>query len=292
MKIELNQTLVLRLNFDQKPIEEKAGKVTKTVPNTIAYILTDTHREAPIGFSLKVAKTKKTYIIQRRHGTKIIKVKVGNVSDYTVDAARNRARDIAKAIEETGTNPNVLAREIHTAELSIGECFSRYREYLKNKPCKPTTLLTLDKCLKNLIDWKDIKVKDLSSEMILNRFDEIFKVHKTTAEQTFNWANASIAYCLKHEQFEAKKAGRIPSLTINPLEILKIENKFRSKKQLEASYEAKGIRKPLSVRDTMGPFLNAVWGRRKENRTGCDFILCSLLWGKLSRKQRLCMLNS
>jgi len=279
MKISLNQDVVGRLEFSQKPVEEINGKITKWEANDTAYLVSDSNPKSLVGFCVKVGKTKKTYILQRRHGAKVFQIQIGKTSDFTLEDARKKAGEYAGELAETGKNPKEVEREIETAELTVGECFRRYREYLVNQPCKPTTLLTLDKCLKKLIKWKEIKIKDLTSKSILDRFDEIAAKTPTSAEQTFTWAGSSINYCLKHEQFEAKKAGRTPSLTINPLEILKIENKFRSKKELEAAYEAKGIRKPLSAKDTLGPFLNACWSKRPDNRTGVDFILCSLLWG-------------
>ena len=65
-------------------------------PNNQPYILFDDHRDSVTGFGVKVAKTKKTYIIQRRVlGGKVIKAKVGNVSDFAnIDAARDKARNL------------------------------------------------------------------------------------------------------------------------------------------------------------------------------------------------------
>ena len=271
----------MRLTLGQKPVREENGKIVEYVPNSTPYLLTDVHRDAPVGFCVKVGKTKKTYLVQRRHGSKVFQVKIGEVADYTLDEARKKAADKAKEIHETGANPNVTAREMLVAELSLGECFSRYRDYLVKppEPAKLNTLTVFDKARKKLIAWETTKVKELSSDMILARFDEIAAKTPTTAEQTFRWANVAVEYALMIEAFEAKKANRIPSLTINPFEILRMTQRYRSRKQLEAVYEAKGVRKPMSVRDTLGPFLKAVWVRRKENRTGCDYLLTCLLLG-------------
>ena len=97
MKAELNQNLVLRLTFSAKPIEIANGKIVRTEPNDKTYTITDSHREAPIGFCLQVGKTKKTYTVQRKVAGKLIKSKVGNVSDFTtIDAARQKARGASR----------------------------------------------------------------------------------------------------------------------------------------------------------------------------------------------------
>ena len=102
MKIKLNQEMVMRLTLEQKPVREKDGKIVEYVPNSAPYLLTDIHRDAPVGFCVKVGKTKKTYLVQRRHGSKVFQVKIGEVADYTLDEARKKAGDKAKEIEETG----------------------------------------------------------------------------------------------------------------------------------------------------------------------------------------------
>lgn len=83
--------------------------------------MTDSHRNAPVGFGVKIGATKKTYLIQHRLGSKVLQVKVGNVSDFvTIDAARDEARKKAKGIKATGKNPNVSAREKSAAEKTLG----------------------------------------------------------------------------------------------------------------------------------------------------------------------------
>lgn len=77
MKITLNQNIVLKLSIDKKPIAYNDNKI-EYVNNTTnaAYIVFDDHSDSPTGFGIKVAKTKKTYIIQRRVPEgKVIKAK-------------------------------------------------------------------------------------------------------------------------------------------------------------------------------------------------------------------------
>ena len=283
MKTQLNQDLVLKLTLEKKPVREVRGKLEfEPNPSLKPYIVTDSHQKAPVGFAVKVGATKKTYLIQRRHGAKVLQVKVGNVSDFlTIDAARDKAREKAGGITATGKNPNVTAREKSAAEKTLGDCFTEYRDELGKppEPAKENTFIAFDKARNKLEAWENIKVKEITPKMVLDRFDEIYAKTPTTAEQTFRWAHVAIKVAIEMEEDAAESAGREPLLTYNPFKILHKKKRFRSRKQLEEAYQAKGVRKPLSVRDTMGPFFNAVWGRRKENRMGCDYIICCMLWG-------------
>ncbi|CCP02119.1 hypothetical protein BN439_1034 [Erwinia amylovora Ea644] len=58
------------------------------------YLITDNHRDSPVGFGVKVSATKKTYIIQRRVSgggrtpsegkspSQVIRATIGNVTDF------------------------------------------------------------------------------------------------------------------------------------------------------------------------------------------------------------------
>lgn len=287
MKTTLNQNIVLRLVLDKKPCGATGGKLEFTDNDSgQPYILFDDHRDAPTGFGVKVAKTKKTYIIQRRlPDGKVIKAKVGNVSDFTsIEVARDKARNLVQVAKETGKNPNSIERKKLASEITLSEAFTQYREFLlgRPKPAKFNTLAVLDRSINKFEDWKNRRVKDLSGHEIVQMFDSIAATKRTTAEQTFRWANVAIGHAIKLEIHDAASQQRSPTLTYNPFSILQINEKYRSRSQLEADYKAKGIRKPLSIKDTMGLWLNAINGRRSKNRTGCDYLFLTTLWG--SRK--------
>ena len=287
MKTTLNQNIVLKLTLGKKPYAIKNGKL-EYIENLRGepYILFDDHRDSVTGFGVKVAKTKKTFIVQRRvPGGKVIKAKVGNVSDFNnIDMARDKARSLVQVAKETGQNPNTIERKKLASEITLSEAFSQYREHLlgRPKPAKENSLKVFDRSVCKFSAWKNRKVKDLSGHEISQMFDRIATNARTTAEQTFRWSNVAINYAIQLEVHDAASQKRNPTLTYNPFSILKFNQKYRSRSQLEASYKAKGIRKPLSIKDTMGPWLNAINGRRARNRTGCDYLFLSTLWG--SRK--------
>ncbi len=283
----LNQNIVLRLTPDKKPHSILDGKVEYIEnPKGADYILYDDHRDAPTGFGVKVAKTKKTYIVQRRvSGGKVIKIKVGNVSDFNnIDMARDKGRSLVQVAKETGRNPSIIERQKLASEITLSEAFTQYREHLlgRPKPAKQNTLTVFDRSVSKFNAWKNRRVKDLPGYEISQMFDSIAVTARTTAEQTFRWSNVAVNYAIKLEAHNAASQQRNPNLTYNPFSILTLNQKYRTRSQLESTYKAKGVRKPLSIKDTMGQWLNAINGRRAKNRTGCDYLLLSTLWG--SRK--------
>lgn len=278
-----------------KPTLNHAGKVVfEANPEHKPYIVFDDHCDSPVGFGVKVSLTKKTYVIQRRvssgdrsvsEGKKpssVLKVKVGNVSDFpNIDQAREVARQLVQTMIATKRNPNRIKRETEASELTISEVFAQYRNHLmgRSKPAKPNTLAVLDKAENRLSEWAGLRVKDLTGNEILRKFDEIASRARTAAEQTFRWINVAVRHAIEIEAGNAQTQQRQPSLSYNPFSILKVQKKFRTRSELEDSYKAKGVRNPLSPKDTLGRFLTALHNKRSFNRLGCDYLLLTVLLG-------------
>ena len=243
---------------------------------------------------MKVSLTKKTYVIQRRvassdrnvsEGKKpssVLKVKVGNVSDFpSIDQAREAARQLVQTMIATKRNPNKIKRELDLAELTVSEAFAQYRSHLlgRTKPAKPNTLNVLNKAENRLKEWQNLRIKDLTGNEILRKFDELASRARTAAEQTFRWANVAVKHAIEIEAGNAQTQQRQPSLSYNPFSILMVQKKFRTRSELEDSYRAKGVRNPLSPKDTLGRFLTALHNKRSFNRLGCDYLLLTILTG-------------
>lgn len=296
LKTTLTQSFIInKLSVHLKPELNSSGKVVfEPNPQQKPYIVFDDHRDSPVGFGVKVSLTKKTYVIQRRvsSGTRdvkegkkpssVLKVKVGNVSDFpSIDQAREAARQLVQTMIATKRNPNRIKRETEASELTISEVFAQYRQHLlgRSKPAKPNTLSVLDKAENRLKEWQALRVKDLTGNDILRKFDEIASRARTAAEQTFRWANVAVKHAIEIEAGNAQTQQRQPSLSYNPFSILKVQKKFRTRSELEDSYKAKGVRNPLSPKDSLGRFLTALHNKRSFNRLGCDYLLLTVLLG-------------
>ncbi|WP_432399850.1 tyrosine-type recombinase/integrase [Pantoea allii] len=296
MKMTLNQSLIInKLSIDTKPEFDSDGRVV-FVPNISGkpYLITDNHRDSPVGFGVKVSATKKTYIIQRRVSgggrspsegkspSQVIRATIGNVSDFaSIDQAREVARTYAQAMKSTQRNPNAVKREADIAELTLSEIFAQYKQHLlgRSKPAKPNSIRVLDKAEQKLKEWERYRVRDLTGNVILKKFDEIASKTRTTAEQTFRWANVAVQHAIDVEAMNAQSEQRLPVLTYNPFTVLRIQKKYRSRSELEESYQSKGVRNPLSAKDTLGKFLEALHSKRSFNRLGCDYLLLTVLLG-------------
>lgn len=305
MKMTLTQSIIInKLSIDVKPDLDQQGRVVYCNPERKPYIITDNHRDSPVGFGVKISATKKTYIIQRRVASadkrpstggkapkQVIRSTIGNVSDFAnIDQARDAARKFVETMKLTRRNPNAVKREAEASELTISEVFAQYRSHLmgRSKPAKPNTLNVLNKAENRLKEWENLRVKDLTGNEILRKFDEIASRARTAAEQTFRWVNVAVRHAIDIEAGNAQTQQRQPTLSYNPFSILTIQKKFRTRSQLEESYRAKGVRNPLSPKDTLGRFLTALHNKRSFNRTGCDYLLLTVLTGARKKKQLHC----
>jgi integrase len=283
MKTALSQTFVLKLDINHRPMSEKNKHIVyENNLNHVEYSVTDDHRDAPIGFSVKVTASSKTYQIQRKINGKLLKRKVGNVRDFqTIDAARLRAYEILKELTGQLADPLGAQAKKSAEELTLGKTFDLYVNYLTNRasPAKENTLKTIAKARVKLSEWELTQVRHLTAEMILSRFDAIANKTRTTAEQSFRLASAAIDYAIQLERHNANSHSRTPFITFNPFSILKLTKKFRTTAQLESDYLKSGVRNPMSPDTQMFAWLNAIWGRRKNNRTGCDYLLATTIWG-------------
>jgi hypothetical protein len=295
MKTELSQELVLRLSLGMAPDSfDSKGKIVFTENTGMKeWILFDSHRKAPVGFGVKVAKGK-TYIIQKRIGARVIKIKVGAVSDFKrIDDARDAARLLADEARRTGSNPNIERRRAKAAEITLAQAFDEYVAHLKGregKPAKQNTLDNIAKSRRKIDRLQKKRIRDITAREILALFDELAAGARTSTEQAFRWASAAAKHAIRIEAHSAAVADREPTLKANPFAILTLEEKYRTRAKLAEEYKDKGVRNPLSARDTLGAFLESLWAHRGPlNATGCDYLLLMLLWGcRKSEHAQLC----
>lgn len=104
MRVAFTKVFINELSFEHIPTNIGWGNVVISERNTSSkpYVVYDNHRNAPVGFGVKVAKSSKVYFVQRRIGIRVVKIKVGHVNDYDhPDDARLAARKlIQEAIDE------------------------------------------------------------------------------------------------------------------------------------------------------------------------------------------------
>jgi integrase len=289
MKLELTTDLIPKMTLDAFPEPGVPFKQWKPAdgPNYLVY---DTSRKAPTGFAIRVGKKASVYIVEKQVNNKNMKIHVGlargrkgDEQVIDLDTARDKARELIAVAKKHGANPKVVGERIEASELSLGQVWNQYIADLtgRSKPIKPNSLDSLKKARDKFKDWEDRKVRLITAQEILDRFDlhAVTKAHRTAAEAMGRWATAAVANAIENEVHNAHAEGRAPSLTYNPFTILKTKQKYRDHNQLERDYKAKGVRNPLSFAKTVGPFVKAAWEYRAQNPVAADFILLDLLWG-------------
>lgn len=297
MRMELSQTVVLhKLDIAHRPVEDGGRIVYADNVARTPYIVFDSHRDAPVGFGVKVGGTKKTYVLQRRVGGAVVKAKVGDVADFAnITLARLAAGEMARSIRADGRNPNTVRREVLAAVRAdtLGVALAAYREHLATrakKRAKPATLRVVDATIRAFADWSDRPLSSLTPAEVKARFASGIRPGpdgssatdrgRTATEQRFRWALAAVRHAMKREAHQAGAQGQAPRLLANPFDILTLEDMFRSKADLERDYKVRLSRNPLGLRDgSLGRFLDAVWARRPKSHLGADYLLLTLLMG-------------
>ena len=289
MQLELSTALVGQMSLSKVPEEGVPYERWKGTdkPNYLVY---DQSKKAPPGFAVRVGARASVYLVERKVAGKKLKIPVGLAkgkkgaeTPMSLDVARDKAREeIAKAIKH-GANPKDIVDQIEASELTMKMVWSRYVADLtgRARPIKKNSLDSINKAWDKLKDWDDRKVRLITGQEVLDRFDlhAVKKKHKTAAEAMGRWATAAINNAIQNEVHNAYAEGRPPTLSYNPFTILITKKKYRDRQQLESEYRAKGVRNPLSFANDVGPFIAAAWEYRKENQRAADFILLDLLWG-------------
>jgi integrase len=317
-KVSLTVTIVKeRLSFQRIPRANDKGQIVDFDPNTDEkrYVVFDCHGDAPVGFGVAVNRTNMSYILQRRVGARVLKATIGNVRDIPLTTARQDAIKVLEGMRASKQSPAEARQaqkdDVKVSEMTLRECIDLYRKHLikrKTKPAKESTLRGLAQAELRLgrdgVELIDKKVSALmGGQVILDAFDELAsgrrKLRKgtkrakmdseaydqptvTTAELTFRWASRAVGYCMEVEQRQADNQDRKASLRRNPFLVLRDEERYRTKQQLEDVYENSRARNPMQLRDgSLARFLEALWQRRKVDnyRTACDYLLLTLLWG-------------
>ncbi|MCY0387891.1 integrase arm-type DNA-binding domain-containing protein [Robbsia sp. Bb-Pol-6] len=283
MKLKLTSQIATNANVDRIPIEGEPVAKWPPNPGRKAYIITDASSDVPTGFGLKVTSGSSTYIVQRRVRASgpgaVIRATIGKVVDFTLQQARNRARELAHEIQKTGRAPGPSKRARESRDLTLGEVFELYRTELltRKKPAKVNSFRSLDKAVRKLEPWLNKRVNELYDDVVIERFDEIANTARTTAEQTMRWASTAVDFAIERDRRIALRASTAPVLNYNPFGVLR--GKYRSRQELEEQIKEHGKRAPLSLDKSLGPWLQAIFKRRGHNRTGCDYLLLATLWG-------------
>lgn len=300
MKTVLDKRFVADCRYDQVPVIDETGKVVGTEPNTKDrfYEVGDMHKDAPVGFALRVNKRVKTYIVVARQGRKVVTAKVGHHPDLLIGKdvppernARLLAAELLARIRR-GEKVNEAKREERVAaragkptlKVLFEQWLDEYQSSAKRDP-RANTIAAVRKAMDRLgaalmerdaadITWRDLETffKDKATK----------KGHLTAAEQTVRWVSTVYNRANHRLTLDALQAKVQPTLYVNPAGIFIQTGALRDGPELERDYDRKGVRRPLSgTREHFQKWLDHVLAARHDgsSRTGADYMLLTVLLG-------------
>ena len=153
------------------------------------------------GFYVIVGMEAKTYVAQKDIRGRSVRFTIGRHGHFTAEQARKVA--IEKLYQmANGINPNAKEKEDHAQTVTLNSVLDSYLTNRRN--LKPRTITDYRYCInKYLPDWKDMRLIDITKEMIGERHALIAKNNgQVTANGTmrvvralFNYAHAAYDIC-------------------------------------------------------------------------------------------------
>lgn len=260
MKAQLDKRVVSTLTIDQKPVADAAGRCIDTRPNPggTPFIVLDAHKDAPVGFGVRVNRTKKSYVLVRRVGSKAISTTVGHHPDLLIGNdvppernARLIAADVASRVRR-GEHPAQERRPKRAQEALAGATLRRlfeqwledYRSSVKRDP-RANTNNAVEKAMQRLGDrLLDKRADDVSWKYIAAFFGQKAgqSGHVTAAEQTVRWVSAAYNKANDRLMLDAVHGRGQPRLYINPTAIFASTGALRDASELQRDYENSAAR--------------------------------------------------
>jgi Site-specific recombinase XerD len=173
------------------------------------------------GFGLRVTPAGKvTYIVQGRVRGKSARITIGAHGIFTVDQAREVAREHLRSMR-MGTDPRETAKEEAAARVTLRQVADAY---LRDRPLKDSSKEAIERhVVTTFAAWQKKPVASINREMVTKRFNEI-KTKGTTgngpapgqANQGFSVLRALINYAIR----EYRKPDGSPVIADNPVDVL------------------------------------------------------------------------
>lgn len=173
------------------------------------------------GFGVRLTPNRKTYVVQARVKGKTVRVTLGAHGPLTPDQARKMAK--AKLGEMTqGVNHNQVERADRLHNITLDEAFA---DYLKSRDLKPNTVADYHKAMRlGFSDWRNKPVRQISRDMVEQRFLELTKTSPAQANLRFRFLRALLSYAMEKYTTE-DGAPLLPSNPVHRLTALKQWNR-------------------------------------------------------------------
>ncbi len=233
-----------------------------------------------IGFALRVTNVK-VYVVERRVGKSSVRVTVGKHGEITPSQARDKANQLLGLMSQ-GINPNhqkQQARKEMLADYAKADqqptLMDAYTVYKAERELSENTLTDYDQCVNDyLVEWRDIKLIDISRKMIQEKHTELSKRSKARANLAMRFFRAVFNFSVEHY------------LDIDDKPIIDLSNPvgtLKAKKSWNKIRRRKGYIRSSQMKDWLDAVVTTEWvGQQYQNHnayTNQDFLLTVLLTG-------------
>lgn len=173
------------------------------------------------GFGLRVTPTGKiTYIVQGRVNGSSPRISIGPHGVFTVDQARDVAREHLRSMR-MGIDPRAVAKKEAAQRVTLRDVADGYK---RDRPLKDSSKAEIERHVTTTFEaWLKKPLKDINREAVTKRFNEI-KTKGTTGNGPAP-AQANQAFAVLHALFnyairEYREPDGTPVLTDNPVDVL------------------------------------------------------------------------
>lgn len=173
------------------------------------------------GFGLRVTPTGKiTYIVQGRVNGSTPRISIGPHGVFTVDQARDVAREHLRSMR-MGIDPRAVAKKEAAQRVTLRDVADGYK---RDRPLKESSRSEIERHVTTTFEaWLNKPLKEITREMVTKRFNEMKtkglrgdKPAPAQANQAFSVLRAMFNYAIR----EYREPDGTPVLTDNPVDVL------------------------------------------------------------------------
>ncbi|CAG9195944.1 Site-specific recombinase XerD [Paraburkholderia caribensis] len=131
------------------------------------------------GFGIRATSGAKTFIVDRKLNGKTIRVSIGRYPAWSVQAARDRAKEL---IVELDKGNDVRQQEKRRSDAAV-TLQTAFEKFMSERPLKPRTQLDYRRYMEHyLSDWLGKAIANIDSDMIMARYRNIAKSSSGAAQ--------------------------------------------------------------------------------------------------------------
>lgn len=145
---------------------ERLPRPPVTVPPTQAFYWDDSAK----GFGVRVTSGSKTFVLDRKLNGKTIRVSIGGFPDWSIQQARERARELVVEIDK-GIDPRQTGKKNAEAAVTLAQVFEQFK---KERQLKERTRTDYEYYMdRYFADWSGKAVARVDADMVIKRYKDL-----------------------------------------------------------------------------------------------------------------------